>query len=262
MGYSVDIDTVPDDGMPYYADLCPTCHEVRPFRMDEDDDGFGYGECALCGLVVETHFMDSPGTSPEPEGEPDDAVTDDAMTVTYAADDAGGYEWDETYYCTHCGRDRLLGMELREGRVIGTCEFCQQREDFTPPEDDEGPIVLWCSACQGWRWCSWLCPGAAENDGDEDWARVCESCASWCFEDDGPEVYVQRAQCGECKVGTLVTQPPDERVPATVGTVWSCDTCRHVRLVPVMTPKVAAKALLWGMGEGPPRQWHLPVVAA
>jgi hypothetical protein len=118
---------------------------------------------------------------------------------------------------------------------------------------EDGPIVLWCSACQGWRWCSWLCPGAAENDGDEDWARVCESCASWCFEYDGPEPYVQRAQCNECKVGTLVTQP--DAVPESVGTVWSCDTCHLVRLVPHITPVGGGQAPALGAGAGPPDQW-------
>ena len=54
---------VPDDGRPYYADLCPTCHEARPFCIGEDDDGFSYGTCAFCGLVREYGFMDSPGTS-------------------------------------------------------------------------------------------------------------------------------------------------------------------------------------------------------
>lgn len=54
---------------------------------------------------------------------------------------------------------------------------------------EDGPVVLWCTACNAWRWCSWLRPGAYEGDeADADWARVCESCASWCFEDDEPEV--------------------------------------------------------------------------
>lgn len=79
MSYSVPGDTVPHDGFPYYADLCPACHEPRPFRIEEDD-GDCTGTCAVCGLVREYHFMDSPGTSPEGD---DDETDDDAMTVTY-----------------------------------------------------------------------------------------------------------------------------------------------------------------------------------
>jgi hypothetical protein len=60
----------------------------------------------------------------------------DAMSVTFAADE-DAWEWDETWWCTGCQQDRLLGMELREGRVMGTCEWCQQQEDYTPPDDDE-----------------------------------------------------------------------------------------------------------------------------
>lgn len=71
----------------------------------------------------------------------------------------------------------------------------------------------------------------------------------------GGRPYVQRAPCDECKVGTLQTLPPEEAgVPRSTGTVWACDTCRLVRLVPVMTPQVAAKQLLWGR-DGLPRQW-------
>ncbi len=79
MSYGVPSDTVPDDGYPYYADLCPTCQEPRPFRI-EDDDGETTGTCAVCGLVRVYEFQDSPGTSPEGD---DDAASDDAMTVTY-----------------------------------------------------------------------------------------------------------------------------------------------------------------------------------
>ena len=60
MTFGVDIDTVPDDGMPYYADLRVTCHEVRPFRIEEDDDGFSSATCAICGLVVPYGGQDSP----------------------------------------------------------------------------------------------------------------------------------------------------------------------------------------------------------
>lgn len=54
--------------------------------------------------------------------------------------------------------------------------------------DDEGAVYMYCTACQGWRWCSYLCEGAYEGDeADADWARVCESCGSWVQEGDGPE---------------------------------------------------------------------------
>ena len=50
--------------------------------------------------------------------------------------------------------------------------------------NDDGYVVLWCDACKAYRWCSWLRPGAYEGDeADANWARVCESCASWVLED-------------------------------------------------------------------------------
>ena len=53
--------------------------------------------------------------------------------------------------------------------------------------EDEGPVLLYCTACRGWRWADWLCPGAYEGDEeDELWARVCESCGSWVQEGDAP----------------------------------------------------------------------------
>jgi hypothetical protein len=76
--YGVPGDTVPNDGYPYYADLCATCQEPRPFRIEDDDDGETTGTCAVCGLVREYAFMDSPGTSPEG----DDETDDDAMNWT------------------------------------------------------------------------------------------------------------------------------------------------------------------------------------
>jgi hypothetical protein len=77
--YGVPGDTVPHDGYPYYADLCPTCQEPRPFRIEEADEGDTTGTCAVCGYVRVYHFMDSPGTSPEV----DDDETVDAMRVPY-----------------------------------------------------------------------------------------------------------------------------------------------------------------------------------
>lgn len=62
--YGVPGDQVPRDGYPYIADLCLTCHEVRPFRIEEDDDGQGWATCATCGHAYEYNGMDSPGTSP------------------------------------------------------------------------------------------------------------------------------------------------------------------------------------------------------
>lgn len=72
--------------------------------------------------------------------------------------------------------------------------------------------------------------------------------------------YVQHAQCGECH-GELHTLLPNEEggVPASEGTVWVCSGCHLVRLVPRMTPELAQRHLLWGMGEGPPDQWHYVV---
>lgn len=71
----------------------------------------------------------------------DDFGSDDAMSVSYADDAADPWEWDEVYWCYNCGRDVLLGMELREGRVWGTCEHCQERHDYTPPDDDVGRVL-------------------------------------------------------------------------------------------------------------------------
>jgi hypothetical protein len=138
--------------------------------------------------------------------------------------------------------------------------------DPTAGEDELAEDALaWCATCKEWSLMTPLTDDISEEPIDPDFPMLlCEGCGYTTpagYEPE-PEPYVQRAQCNECKVGTLHTLPPDERVPATVGTVWSCDTCRHVRLVPVMTPLVAARHLLWGVGEGPPVQWHLPVVAA
>jgi hypothetical protein len=79
--YSVPLDEVPHDGYPYVADLCPACHQVRPFRIDDDANGQGWATCAACGHAYEYEGMDSPGTSPEADDE--DEPTDDAMAVTY-----------------------------------------------------------------------------------------------------------------------------------------------------------------------------------
>ena len=51
--------------------------------------------------------------------------------------------------------------------------------------EDEGPVLLWCSACQAMSWCDWL----REYEGDEAdmyWARCCCACGSWVQEDDAP----------------------------------------------------------------------------
>ena len=98
----------------------------------------------------------------------------DTMTVTFGADE-DAWEWDETRWCNTCGRDVLLGMELREGRVWGTCEFCQERWDFTPPDDDE--CVAWCPECAAWRTFVILPDEEIEGDPDPDWTYwACTIC--------------------------------------------------------------------------------------
>ena len=76
-------------------------------------------------------------------------MTADEMTVGFAGNDVGGFEWDEVYWCPNCGQDRLLGMELSGGRVLGTCEHCQTVGDFTPPDEDE--LLDWCPGCRAVR---------------------------------------------------------------------------------------------------------------
>ncbi len=51
----------------------------------------------------------------------------DAMVTTQ-----GLTEEDAVYHCCACQRDTWHGITLREGRVLGLCEWCQQRSDFTP----------------------------------------------------------------------------------------------------------------------------------
>ena len=72
---------------------------------------------------------------------------------------------------------RLLGMELVEGRVIGTCEFCQQRADYTPPEDD-GPVVAWCSTpgCQCWSTFAYD-QNREDEPADDDPNLICQFCS-------------------------------------------------------------------------------------
>ena len=97
--YSVPLDEVPRDGLPYIADLCTTCHEVRPFRIEEDDDGQGWATCATCGHAYEYEGVDSPGTSPEADD--DDAWTDAA---TWCADGTGTDGLPEPGACRYgCG---------------------------------------------------------------------------------------------------------------------------------------------------------------
>jgi hypothetical protein len=110
----------------------------------------------------------------------------DAMSVSYDAADQEAWKWDEEYYCANCGRDVLMAMELRAGKVIGTCEHCQQVADYTPEDEDEGPVLLYCTACQCMSWCDWL----REYEGDEAdmyRARCCCACGSWVQDDDQPE---------------------------------------------------------------------------
>lgn len=95
----------------------------------------------------------------------------DAMTVSYDDSDAGGYEWDEVYWCVNCGRDRLLGMELVGGRVMGTCEFCQQRADYTPPDDDE--VIAFCDSPE----CRCLSTFAYDQNEDNG-VYICGFCGS------------------------------------------------------------------------------------
>jgi hypothetical protein len=128
--YGVPSDTVPHDGFPYYADLCPACQEPRPFRIEEADDGETTGTCAVCGLVREYHFMDSPGTSPEADDD-DDEVTDDAMTVV------GGIVQDEP------------------DELVAWCPGCHCERTFTilPDSEVEGDVdpdwTYWCCVmCQ------------------------------------------------------------------------------------------------------------------
>lgn len=267
--YSVPLDQVPDDGYPYHADLCPACQQPRPFRIEDDDDGFSSATCAICGLVVPYGSQDSPGASPEPEGADDDAPTSDAMTLTYDADGTphgsvddverlmaeangplgstvNGMRWD-TDECA------IVDLLWSHGIVMNDDGYAVLIDE----QDDE---LNWCSTCKEWTLLTPLTDDISEEPIDPDFPMgLCEGCgyATPLGYELEPEPYVQTAQCGECKVGTLVTQPPDERVPASVGTIWSCDTCRHVRLVPVMTPELAAKVRLWGPGLELPHQWMI-----
>jgi len=120
--------------------------------------------------------------------------------------------------------------------------------------EDEGPVLLYCTACRGWRWADSLCPGAYEGDEeDELWARVCESCGSWVQEGDAPPD--DDAGCYR-----VAQTEPYMRVTRT-------DTRRRLAAAPWAAPSAVglglgmpvqeARAIPYGSGAGP-----RPAVAA